>query len=226
MDDRAPGTPAAAGDASGEASAFLRVAGAAAVGAGISGFLYSVSFIGLVLSGAAPEPGALVSSLALLLGAVLSIVAFGGLYRLLLETDAGFALLTLLLGATGAMGAAIHGGYDLALAIHPPAGELGAVADLPNPIDPRGLLTFGVSGLAVLLASWLIRRSGLLPRGIGLLGYLAGALLLVIYLGRLIILTPTHPLVAAPAAVAGFLVSPAWYIWLGVALRRVRARIA
>lgn len=207
-------------EARSQGAAFLRVAGSAAVAAGIVGFVYSVAFIGLVLLEAAPEAGALVSSLALLVGAVLSIVAFAGLYRLLLETDSGFALVTLLLGATGAIGAAIHGGYDLAVAIHPPAGELGALADLPHPIDPRGLLTFGVTGVAVLIGSWLIARSRLLSVGIARLGYLAGVLLVVIYLGRLIILTPTDPLVAIPAALAGLVVSPAWYVSLGLALRR------
>jgi hypothetical protein len=201
-------------------SGFLRLAGWCAIGAAVAGLVYSVTFIGLVVLGAAPELGTVLSSLALLLGAVLSVVAFAGLYRVLLDLGGGLALLALLLGVTGAFGAAVHGGYDLAVAIHPPGGDLGAAADLPNPIDPRGLLTFGVTGLAVLVASSLVVRQPDLPRGLGYLGYLAGALLVIVYLGRLLILTPTHPLVAGPAALAGFVVSPAWYLWLGLVFLR------
>jgi hypothetical protein len=213
------GRPAPAGDANDVA--FLHLAGACAIGAAVAGFLYSVAFIGLVVTGTAPAVGVILSSLALLVGAVLSVVVFAGLYRVLLDIGGGLTLLALLLGVTGAFGAAVHGGYDLAVAIHPPSADLGPAAELPNPIDPRGLLTFGVTGLAVLVMSSLIARSADFPRGLGYLGYLAGALLVIVYLGRLLILTPTHPLVAGPAALAGFVVNPAWYLWLGAILRRL-----
>src|SRR5438132_233034 len=53
------------------------------------------------------------------------------------------------------------------------------------------------------------------------LGKLVSAVaLLVVYLGRLIVLDPTNPLVAAPAALTGLILSPAFYIWLGLELRR------
>ena len=58
------------------------------------------------------------------------------------------------------------------------------------------------------------------PRNLSYLGYLSGALLIVIYLARLIILSATSPLVLLPAAIEGFIVNPAWYVWLGFALRR------
>jgi hypothetical protein len=47
-----------------------------------------------------------------------------------------------------------------------------------------------------------------------------GALLIVVYLGRLLILTPTNLLVAVPAAATGIVLSPIFYIWLGIELRR------
>ncbi len=89
-------------------------------------------------------------------------------------------------------------------------------------MDPRGLLTFGMSGLGLLVLTWQSRRSGTLPSNMAALGMLVGVLLVIIYLGRLIILTPTNPLVAIPAAATGFLLSPAFYIWLGMELRRAR----
>lgn len=202
---------------------FTRLAGACAIGAGVAGFIYSAAFVGLVVLENASAAGILISSVALMAGAVLSVVAYAALYRILVHLSGGLALVALLLGVMGGFGAAIHGGYDLAVALTPPSDALGVVAGLPNQIDPRGLLTFAVAGVAALIVSSLIRRHPIFPSGLGYLGYLAGLLLIVVYLGRLTIVEPTHLLVAGPAALVGFLVSPAFYIWLGLTLRS-RAR--
>jgi hypothetical protein len=151
----------------------------------------------------------------LLLGGLLAVPVLVAAYERVRATDQGVALCALLLGVAGALGAAVHGGYDLANALHPPVGG----GDLPNAVDPRGLLTFGVAGLSVALLAWLIRRGRALPAGLGALGWVLAALLLVLYFARLVILEATSPVVALPALLAGFLVSPAWYVWLGLALR-------
>ena len=57
------------------------------------------------------------------------------------------------------------------------------------------------------------------PRGLGTLGYVLAILFVVLYLGRLTILSPTHPLILVSALLSGFLVGPAWYGWLGVVLQ-------
>jgi hypothetical protein len=111
----------------------------------------------------------------------------------------------------------IHGGYDLANAIHPPATPN---ADLPNPIDPRGLLTFGVSGIGLFVIAWLIGRTAGLPKRLGTLGYGLAVLSVVLYLGRLIVLSPRNPLIFVPALLAGFVVYPLWYVWAGLVLWR------
>lgn len=144
-------------------------------------------------------------------------------YYRLRETDTAFALWALLLSLFGALGSALHGGFDLANAINPPEANLANLASLPSQIDPRGLLTFGVAGVALFTIAWLIQRSGGWPRGLGYLGYLLAVLLVVIYLGRLIVLQATSPLILVPALLAGFLVNPLWYVWLGLALRRGRS---
>jgi hypothetical protein len=113
----------------------------------------------------------------------------------------------------------IHGGYDLANAINPPASPN---LDLPSQIDPRGMLTFGVAGIGLLVFAWLMSRTGTFPRGLAYIGYIAGVLLLWIYLGRLIILQPTNLIIVVPALLAGFIANPAWYIGLGLALMRGR----
>jgi hypothetical protein len=125
-----------------------------------------------------------------------------------------------MLVAVGATGAMVHGGYDLANTVQPPVSDVLAEASLPHPIDPRGLLTFAVSGLGLLVLSMQSRRSGTLPANLAALGMTVGVLLIVVYLGRLIVLDPTNPLVAAPAALTGLVLSPAFYIWLGLELRR------
>ena len=47
-------------------------------------------------------------------------------------------------------------------------------------------------------------------------GYVAALLLLILYLGRLIVLDATSPVVMVPAVLSAFVANPAWYIWLGL----------
>ena len=188
-------------------ASFERFAGACAILTAIAGFLYAVAFVilqNVVLS-------------ALLLAAVglLSSAVLVAVYYRVRETNAAFALWALVLGIAGALGTAVHGGYDLANAIPPPSS---ALAELPSPVDPRGLLTFGVSGLALFIVGWLIVRGGRFPRYVGYLAYLSAFLLVVLYLGRLIILDPSNPVILIPALLNGFVISPALYLLLGFAL--------
>jgi hypothetical protein len=190
-------------------ASFERFAGWSAILAGLSGFLYSISFIVL--------RNDLLSALFLMLGGLFSTSALTALYQRLRGMENGFALLGFLLSLSGVLGAAIHGGYDLANAINPPASGPG---DLPNGIDPRGLLTFGISGLGLLLLSWLITQDMSFPRGLAYLGYVSAILMIVLYLGRLIILQATNLAIVIPALLEGFIVNPLWYIWLGSILVR------
>ena len=187
-------------------SSFEQFAGTCAVLAGMTGFLYALAFV------------VLQNGLFLMLGGLFSTAVLAAVYDRLRETDATFALWALLLGIAGALGSAVHGGYDLANAIHPQP----SIPDLPNPVDPRGLLTFGIAGVALFVVAWLILRSGRFPRGLGYLTCLSAILLVALYLGRLIILEPTNPVILVPALLNGFLVNPALYIWLGLALLRSR----
>ena len=189
--------------------AYERFAAVCAILTGAKGFLYSVAFVVLRSD--------LLSALFLVLSGLFGTATIIGVYGRLRTTDASFALLALFLGVAGAMGAAIHGAYDLANALHPPAT---VNADLPSQIDPRGLLTFGVAGLALWVVAWLILRGRTFPRGLGYLGYVTSVLLILIYLARLIVLDATSPLVLAPALLTGFVASPAWYVWLGTSLWR------
>jgi hypothetical protein len=199
---------------------YERIAGVGAIAAGIGGIVYSVAFLGGVVAGWAPGLGLTVASIALMVGGFLSVLVLVALYRRLLGSAAAVGLLGLMLVAVGATGAMVHGGYDLANAIHPPVRDVLAEAELPSAIDPRGLLTFGITGLGLFVLAWQSRRSRTLPSGLATLGMVVGLLLIVVYLGRLIILSPTNLLVAIPAAATGLVLSPLFYIRLGIELRR------
>lgn len=200
-----------------QAASFDRFGGLCAILAGAGGILYAIAFI--IVARSAPALGASLSALLLTLNGLLATSVMVTLYQRLHSANPAAALWALVLGSIGAIGATIHGGYDLANAFHPPV-ELSV--DLPSQIDPRGLLTFGVSGIALLINAWLIRRDNTFPRGLGYLTYLLGMLLLFIYLARLIVLSPANPVLLAPVLLTGFLINPAWYIWIGRTFLRGR----
>lgn len=197
---------------------FQRFGGLCAMLAGASGFLYAVFFV--IVPRVVDNPGTAniaMYSLFLMLGGVFTTAALLALYNRLRETDTSFALWSLILGIIGAGGAIIHGGYDLANALNPPAGTNG---DFPFQVDPRGLLTFGVAGIGLFTASWLMTRNPHFPKSLGYLGYLSATLLIILYLGRLIILDANNLAIVIPALLAGFIINPAFYIGLGTILRR------
>jgi hypothetical protein len=194
-----------------------RFGGWCAVLAAVGGLLYALAFV--VISRSNPALGGLLSALFLALNGLLAAGVMATLYERLRATHTVAALWALLLGSAGALGATIHGGYDLANAINPPAS---LNVDLPNAIDPRGLLTFGASGLSLWVIVWLMRRDQRSPKGLVYLGFLLAALLVFIYLARLIVLSPASPILLIPVLLAGFVVNPAWYLWLGIILLRYR----
>lgn len=192
-----------------ETASFERFAGICAILAGIAGLLYAISFVVLKNN--------LLSALFLMLGGLLTTAVLTAVYQRVRAVNESASLWMLLLGIGGAFGAMLHGGYDLANAINAP-NVSSAIMNLPSAIDPRGLLTFGITGIGVMILAWLIGRGSQFPRGLSYLGYLLGVLLIVLYLGRLIILDPKNPLIAVDALVCGFVLNPVWYAGLGWAL--------
>jgi len=79
-------------------------------------------------------------------------------------------------------------------------------------------VAFGFAGLGLLGFATLMRRSPQFPDRLGLLGVVTGIALIVVYLGRLILYYPTNPVVLVAAGLTGFILAPAWYIWLGLVL--------
>jgi hypothetical protein len=207
------------------ATSFERFAGGCAFAAAAAGLAYSIAFVGW--------DSATAEGLFLLLGALLALPVFVALYERLHALDAGFALLGLLLALAASAGAAVHGGTALANGINPPtveevvatetepaADEGEDVVTRPNEADPRGLATFGLTALAVLIFAWLAHQSGGLPRWVIWTGVALGVLLILVYLARLIVFDADDFLVRAPAGLAGFIANPLWYVGVGLALSR------
>lgn len=194
---------------------FRRFAAWCALVVGVGGFAYAAAFVA-VLRGSG-EPAAVASAVFLLIGGLLATPVLVAVYLILRPTSPGMALWALTIALTGAIGSAIHGGFDLANLINEPAGSGGG---FPNAVDPRGLLTFGFAAVGTAAVAWLIRRGGRLPGKLGLVAAVLAALLLVIYLGRLVLLDPEHPILLVAALATGFVVNPLWWSWLGVELRK------
>lgn len=201
-----------------KSSNFGRFAGLLSILAGVSGFLYALSF--LVIARSRPELGTLLAALFLLLGGLLASAAIVALFDRVHQSEFGFALWAVVLSLVGALGSAAHGGYDLSSALHPAAENIPSLANLPNQVDPRGLLTFGLAGLGLLVFAWLVSKDAGLPKGLSIVGYISAVLLILIYLARLVILDATHPVLIVLVLLEGFLINPLWYIWLGLSLRR------
>lgn len=194
--------------------AFDRLAGTAAVLVAIGGIAYSVSFVVAVK---APSEAALnLSWVLLLLGGLLGTLVLVAVYRRVRDTDPGLALWGMVLGAVGTIGSAVHAGWEVAMIVQPVARN----PDAPAPMDPRGLLTFGMTGLGILVLAWLMRRGRSLPAALGTLGIALGAGMLLVYLGRLLIIDPTNPALLGIAGITGLIAHPWWFIWLGRSLRR------
>jgi hypothetical protein len=199
------------GPRSGLSQSFERTAGVAAFAAAALSLVYAVAFVII--------KNDFLAALALLVGSLLSAVVLFAVYDRV-RVAGSLARAGLALGVAGTLGAAVHGAYDLANVLHPPDVALSG----PNPVDPRGFLTFGVAGLGVLLLAWAALSTAGLPRPLALFGAFFGVVLVVIYLGRLIVLDPANPLVLGPAALGGIIVGPIWYAWLGYTLMKDAGR--
>jgi hypothetical protein len=195
---------------------YERFAGTCAVLVALGAIGYAIAFVFTVRT--EPRGADYASALFLLGGGLVSTVVMIALYQRLRVTDPSFALLGLLLGVAGALGSTIHGGFDLALLAKLPAAS---VSNFPaNFVDPRGLLTFGFTALALLVIGWLILRGAVFPKRLGYLAFVGGVLLLIVYLGRLIVLNPKSPVLLTAAVLSGFVVSPLWFLWVGSILWR------
>jgi hypothetical protein len=193
---------------------FERFAGLASILVVLGAVLYSIFFIWVVEGGGSNVRA--VWYFLLMLGGIGTVPVLVALFHRLREVDPGFALVALLLGLGAALGAVLHGSYNLGVEVTPPDPYALGQEDVA-----RGALRYAVLGLFFLLSSWLIQRGGTLPIGLAYLGYLGGAILVFIYIGRLFdFIEPGDYLSLVPPIIYGFVVHPLWYLWLGLTLWR------
>jgi hypothetical protein len=193
---------------------FERFAATTAVLSAAASLVFTVAFAVVVQEG--ERWAQWVSWTTLLLGGLVALPVVVALQARLGRAEPEFALVGLVLGVAGAIGAAVHGAYELSALANPPDAPGTGI----SAIDPRGVMTFAVTGLALGLFGWLIMRTGELPRRTGQLALVAAGLLVVVYVGRLTVLDPKADVIRAAALVSGLLVVPAFYVQLARALLR------
>jgi hypothetical protein len=199
-----------------QSSPLQRAAATAALAVAAGGVVYSVLFVVAVKAGS--STAATASWLVLLVLAFVSSGVLVVVYEQVREVDPPTSLWALVLAVAGAYGSLAHAGLAL-------ASDKNRTADAVSQVDPRGLATFGVTGAALLLFALVIRRTAVLPPGLGTLGVVFGALLVLTYLGRLVLVDPNNLALLGIAAVAGLVVHPWWWGWLGLSLRRAPDRV-
>jgi hypothetical protein len=185
---------------------FDRPAGIAALAAALSSVVFTVASVFL--------ENALIAGLFMLLGGLLLVPLLVGLYERLRLGGEGLALTALLFGVGGSLGSVVRGGYLLASEI---SGS--GSSSLSDAVDPRGLLTFGLTAIAVLLLSLLVMRFEDLPQMLAFVGVLLSLLLIALYVLHLVFAGDSSA-VTIPSAVTGLVVAPAWYAWTGATLLR------
>lgn len=199
---------------------FDRFGGRCSILLGIGGFVYASLFAFVVAGSPTWVTGLWLTFL--LVGGLLTTVVTVALYQRLRDTDEGLALWSLLLGFSAAIGGIVHAAFQLLSLTNPISGV--TTIGQRTPTDPVGILRFGLAGVTLLIVAWLIFQGGQFPRMLGYLAYLGGALLALIYVGRLFdFITPADKVTLIPPFVYGFIVHPLFYMWLGRELLRTAA---
>lgn len=199
---------------------FDRFGGRCSILLGIGGLVYAILFAFVVAGSPTWVTGLWLTFL--LVGGLLTTVVTVALYQRLRDTDEGLALWSLLLGFSAAIGGIVHAAFQLLSLTNPISGV--TTIGQRTPTDPVGILRFGLAGVTLLIVAWLIFQGGQFPRMLGYLAYLGGALLVLIYVGRLFdFITPADKITLIPPFVYGFIVHPLFYVWLGRELLRTAA---
>ena len=196
---------------------FQRFAAGSAVLAAAGSVVFTVAFAIVVREG--ERWAQWVSWTTLLAGSLASIPVMTALYARLGRGEPEFALMAFVLGVGASIGAAVHAAYEWSVLANRPE----TTSDLPSAIDPRGFMTFALTGLALGLFGWLILRSDGFPRRAGQLALVAAALLVVVYVGRLTVLDPNTNVIRVAALVSGLVLVPAFYLEVARATASVPA---
>lgn len=210
---------------------FARLAGGAAFGVAGLSILYAISYFLLTpdeqRSGDAGEffesyvgdsSGYNVASLCLAISGMATLLVLGGLYVRLREQVGPVATWALAMGVVAGFATATHGWFDLVGLTElsnrysgrdPITKTAVEVARLsPSQLDPRGIATFGLSGVVIFLFAWILRDD---DKRLSQLGTVLGVDLVLLFLATT---AQIDPFVFLFGGVASLVLGPLW--WTGV----------
>lgn len=204
---------------------FERFGGLSGMIVGALSLLYAVFF--LLVSKGPDDGGRLVSWVILAVSGVFTSAAYVALYLRMRSQSEGYALWGLLLGLAQSAFTLTNGVYQSLLINAALSGQLSkatfdAAQQLPNPGDPKGVWTFVVFAMTSFIFGRLILQSGSLPRNLGYVALLNAILLLLLFIGNVLSLTP---LILASGGLTSVIVTPVWWIWLGRELGNQRTAV-
>ena len=187
------------------ADPFAPFSGAAAILLGLASIVYAIFYL---LVGQRPgDFGRTAAAVTLAVGAFLGTAAYTGLYFRVCDVSHGFALWGLALGIA-------HQALTLAGSVY--QAFLGAAAQ-SSQTDPRGVAAFLLFGVASAVFGWLVVQEPQLPRPLGYVGLVNALLLVLLFLGNA---TGSRALILAAGGLTSVIVTPLWWIWVGLQLRR------
>ncbi len=221
-------------------SSFLRWGGWATIGVGICSLLYGVAFVAQVALAPKMAPVTALTSFGvqsmnalLALGGLLGLVAVVAIFQYVKGVSEGWARLALWLGMLGSLLRLLHGWLDLvnnpvlaqAFGSTSTAGAAALYTTLPSLVDPRGLGTFGLSALSLLIFAGLLYQTQGIPRRLVLLAQVSTLLLGLIFIGTALYangdgLAAARYLFLIPGPLQAILIAPWFNLWLGNILRR------
>jgi hypothetical protein len=199
---------------------FQKIAGWSAVIVGVLSLLYALFY--LVISRQSEYLGTFGSWVILGASGLFSSAAYVGLYQRLKSQFEGLGLWALALGVMSSFATLQHGVYQalivrgLRISDAPTREAIDTARRLFSQVDPAGLATFLVVGIASFLFGWMILRGASLPKGLGYLGIINAVLLVVLFLASAL---GNQTLILISGGLTSVIFGPIWWIWLGVSMQ-------
>lgn len=201
-----------------------RFGGVSALIVAILSLLYAIFF--LLVTPRSTTLGTLGSASTFAISGFFSLAAYVALYRRVQHHHPDIALWALLLGASTSIATVLHGTYEallfnrLAVTTGADSTMLALVQTLPTQINPMGLMSFGVVGIASYAWGWLLLRSNAFEQLLGYLGLLNALLLLTLFIAYV---GGIQPLVLLAGGLTSVVVGPIWWTLLGIRLLKAPA---
>jgi hypothetical protein len=217
-----------------------RWGGLATIGVGLCSLLYGILYTVFIFLGPRTDTatsltsfGIQITNLLLALSGLLSLIAIVTIFQKVRSASEGWARLALWFGMFGALLGGLHGWYDLmrsptlasAFASTDTKAAANLIASLPSQVDPRGVGTFGLTGVFFLILGLLLNRVEGIPQRLAQLALLGAVLLVLIFIGTVLYasgdgIPAARYLFLVPGPLQSIIVGPIVYIWLGSILRR------